>query len=212
MERFAAALKSGDMETAVTLQKSGNVNLHHPLTVLPESPYPVCTLTPRASSSARVVYSYNSPVSLCPSLSQIHCAAGSGNLKLLQWLVEDLRCGTKDVHTGDALTTSAGLTVLGVAARQGHLSIMRYAVHSLGCSTSDLTDMAVLQRGLHAALEVRHQCSARACVASPLLTMLYYFVIYCSTGARSHAVTHTEKASAHLEPQLPPLRAIPVRR
>jgi hypothetical protein len=41
MERFAAALKNGDMETAVTLQKSGNVNLHHPFSVLPESPYPV---------------------------------------------------------------------------------------------------------------------------------------------------------------------------
>jgi hypothetical protein len=41
MERFAAALKSGDLDTVISLYKAGNVNLHHPFSTLPEAPYPV---------------------------------------------------------------------------------------------------------------------------------------------------------------------------
>lgn len=86
---------------------------------------------------------------------QIHCAVASGNIDLLKWLIEKQYCLTKDVRTGEHLTTAAGHTLLAVAARKGDTTMMRYLLHNLGSSVLELTDVAVLQRGLHAALEVK---------------------------------------------------------
>ena len=86
---------------------------------------------------------------------QIHCAVASGNVDLLKWLIEKQHCLTKDVRTGEHLTTAAGHTLLAVAARKGDTTMMRYLLHNLGSSVLELTDVAVLQRGLHAALEVK---------------------------------------------------------
>lgn len=61
---------------------------------------------------------------------------------------------TKDVRTGELLTTAAGHTLLAVAARKGDTTMMRYLLHNLNSSVLELTDVSVLQRGLHAALEV----------------------------------------------------------
>jgi hypothetical protein len=41
MERFAAALKSGDLDVVQALYRMGNINLHHPYVTLPEAPYAV---------------------------------------------------------------------------------------------------------------------------------------------------------------------------
>jgi hypothetical protein len=75
-------------------------------------------------------------------------------VQVLKWLTEEHFCGVTDVVTGEPLLNGLGQTVLAVAARKGDVAMMRYAVHTLRCSVSDVTDLGVLQRGLHAALEV----------------------------------------------------------
>ena len=91
---------------------------------------------------------------MCVMDFQIHCAAASGNVKVLEWLVEEKFCSWKDAATGKPLVNASGLTVLAIAARRGDREMMRYAAQQMHCSVADITDIAVLQRGLHAALEV----------------------------------------------------------
>lgn len=61
----------------------------------------------------------------------------------------------RDMNTGEHLTNAAGHTVLAVAALRGDKATMLYCVNVLRCSAADVTDVTALQRGLHAALEVR---------------------------------------------------------
>jgi len=162
MERFANTLKSGDFAAVITHYNEGNVNLHHPFLTLPDSPY------------------------------AIHCAAASGNVKVLEWLVEEKFCSWKDAATGKPLVNASGLTVLAIASRRGDREMMRYAAQQMHCSVADITDIAVLQRGLHAALE--------APGALPSLTLKKT----ASPMATSASFRRYEKMSAPTEePQIP---------
>lgn len=127
-EHFVAALKAGDERLALAVYASGNLNLHNRLSVYQNHAY------------------------------YVHCAASGGNLNLLRWLVEDKKCALFDRASASSpvqrcLRTASGLSVLAVAAQQGHLHIMRYLVHEKHCPLGEVIDAAVLQRGLHAALE-----------------------------------------------------------
>lgn len=73
---------------------------------------------------------------------------------LLEWLIEKQHCPTKDFRTGEPLVNAAGHTILAVAARKGDVTMMGYCLHHLHSSVQEITDIAALQRGLHAALEV----------------------------------------------------------
>jgi len=149
MEKLVAALKAGDLDQVTALVETGNVNLHFPFSVYPDAPYPVSL---HACYLVHCLCLLN--IFVFYLLQQIHCAAASGNVALLEWLVQKQHCLTKDVRTGELLTTAAGHTLLAVAARKGDTTMMRYLLHSLDSSVLELTDVAVLQRGLHAALEV----------------------------------------------------------
>lgn len=138
-------------------------------------------------------------------LFQVHCAAASGNVQVLKWLTEEHFCGVTDVVTGEPLLNGLGQTVLAVAARKGDVAMMRYAVHTLRCSVSDVTDLGVLQRGLHAALEVDHVLFPHN---SALGTHAYHSVQCCCSGARAIAIHVSTKTSARFvsELQFPEIR------
>jgi hypothetical protein len=94
-----------------------------------------------------------------------------------------MHCCIKDVNTGDNLVNASGHTVLAVAARRGDKETMRYAVHTLRCSTADITDVAVLQRGLHAALEVN---TSGICLGSLPLTQFLCIGKLCRLQEHCH--------------------------
>lgn len=89
-------------------------------------------------------------------------------MTLLRWLVEEQGCCTTDASTGAPLVNASGHSILAVAARRGDRDMMQYAIRELHCSTADITDVAILQRGLHAALEVRYYVTG-----SLLFTLTY---------------------------------------
>jgi hypothetical protein len=132
---------------------------------------------------------------------QIHLAAASGNVRVLQWLIDDMHCCIKDVNTGDNLVNASGHTVLAVAARRGDKETMRYAVHTLRCSTADVTDVAVLQRGLHAALEVSTRRLEYGVTSSNLISCFVAIFI----GTRSAAVADPAQARPRAGRQRAPL-------
>ncbi|RYG61704.1 hypothetical protein EON64_18385, partial [archaeon] len=125
LEHFVLALKRGDLDEALSLYSSGNINLHQPLTVFQHWAYPV------------------------------HLACSGGSLPLLQWLLEVKRCSLMDRASGKPLATGSGLTALAVAAYQGHAEIMHYLIHARGCSVAEIGEVDVLQRALHAAMRAR---------------------------------------------------------
>lgn len=79
-----------------------------------------------------------------------------GNLSLLKWLVESEHCPifTKSGADRSPLTTTSGMTVFSIAAKHGCIEMMRYLAKEKGCSVTEITDVDILQRGLHVALEV----------------------------------------------------------
>jgi hypothetical protein len=115
------SLKAGDLEEVQRLHASGNVNLHQPFALHQDAPYAV------------------------------HCAAASGNVALMRWLLETQHCLLRDPTTQKALMTVTAQTALTVAARKGDCDMMRHLLHS-GCSVSEVTDVNILQRALHAAM------------------------------------------------------------
>lgn len=88
----------------------------------------------------------------------IHTAVEGGNIHLVRWLVEERKCSLRGLG-GVPLATSEGLSALALAAYYGHADIMRYLVQSQSCAVTEITDMAILHRGLHAALEVSDVCN-----------------------------------------------------
>ena len=81
----------------------------------------------------------------------VHAAARGGNLNLLRWLLELQYCA---LYSGSRpLTTSAGLSVLGVAAFWGHAEMMVYLTQFHNCRVDEFENCpSVALRGLHAAL------------------------------------------------------------
>lgn len=140
VEQFVFALKTGDADLALAVYASGNVNVHNPLTVYQNHGY-------------AVTIPHLVALFVLTSLHQIHCAASGGNVSLFRWLVEVKKCALFDRGTQHPLTTASGLSVLAIAAQQGHLELMNYLVHVKRCSVSEITDPAILQRALHAALK-----------------------------------------------------------
>jgi len=71
----------------------------------------------------------------------VHCAAEGGNLELLRWLVDELRCPLYETTDGAApLLTQKGDSVLGVAARYEMTSVMRWLVTVKECNISEIAD------------------------------------------------------------------------
>lgn len=105
-------------------------------------------------------------------LSQVHCAAISGNVDIMKWLVEEQHCMLYDAAAvikkgtdANADTTrvssntlpllnGAGHSVLAVTARRGDAPMMRYLTQNRHCSVTDIADVTLLHRALHVALEV----------------------------------------------------------
>ena len=80
----------------------------------------------------------------------VHAAARGGNLNLLRWLLELQYCA---LYNGSKpITTSAGLSVLGVAAFWGHAEMMVYLTQFHNCRVDEIENANVALRGLHAAL------------------------------------------------------------
>eukprot|EP00598_Pedospumella_elongata_P002210 CAMPEP_0184970710 /NCGR_PEP_ID=MMETSP1098-20130426/3076_1 /TAXON_ID=89044 /ORGANISM="Spumella elongata, Strain CCAP 955/1" /LENGTH=1410 /DNA_ID=CAMNT_0027492679 /DNA_START=68 /DNA_END=4303 /DNA_ORIENTATION=+ len=172
MEKLVTALKAGNMDEVIALHEIGNVNFHFPLTVYPDAPYP------------------------------IHCAAGSGNVGLLEWLVEKQHCPTKDFRTGEPLMNAAGHTILAVAARKGDVTMMGYCLHHLHSSVQEITDIAALQRGLHAALESPGPMPSigfKKPPKSPLVTPSTSFRRYESNDISAHEETATVPDTGSLQ-------------
>jgi hypothetical protein len=85
---------------------------------------------------------------------QVHCAAASGNVFLLRWLVQQRYCPTRDLATGLPLLTAEGHSVLALAAQRADGPMVRYIVHDLGGRVTEIKDLLSAQRALHAVLEV----------------------------------------------------------
>ena len=81
-----------------------------------------------------------------------------GNLSLLKWLIESEHCPifSKSGADKSPLTTSSGMTVFAIAAKKGFIDVMRYLAREKGCAVTEISDVDILQRGLHVALEVTH--------------------------------------------------------
>lgn len=105
--QFRLALLDGDMDKAIALHSTGNVNLH----------------TPFANVKGELLY-------------PVHCAVLGGNLDLLKWLVDENCCPIKSVRvSGSAkdsrytpIVTSKGRSLLGIAMENNNVSIVRYLV------------------------------------------------------------------------------------
>jgi hypothetical protein len=107
-------------------------------------------------------------------------AAAGGNLQLLQWLIEGKKCSVKDNATKRQLVTGKNLSVLAVAAQAGHVPIMRYLIHQRKCGVLEITEMSILHRALHVALEVGNFCLFHG----------YFSDFIRSAVPRSHASLH----------------------
>jgi hypothetical protein len=126
---FRLALLEGNVDKAVALHATGNLNLTCPFAnVKGEEFYPV------------------------------HCAVLGGNLRVLKWLVEENCCPIKSVRVSGktrdivgkytAVVTSKGRSLLGIALENTNVQIVRYLVVKKGLSLygeSDITSYMLLQ-------------------------------------------------------------------
>eukprot|EP00301_Raphidiophrys_heterophryoidea_P026714 c9286_g1_i2.p1 GENE.c9286_g1_i2~~c9286_g1_i2.p1 ORF type:complete len:538 (-),score=62.36 c9286_g1_i2:208-1821(-) len=114
-ELFRLALLSGDLDAALDLESTGNINLNRPFAIYPNHLFPV------------------------------HSAALGGNAKLLRWLVEDKHCPLLVAEGDQPLCTRDGKSALALACERRHANIVFLCVREFGCSVTEVRDVAVLQ-------------------------------------------------------------------
>lgn len=128
---FRHALLQGNYDNAITLYKSGNINLRCPF---------------------MNVKGYE-------TMFPIHCAAQGGNLLLVRWLVDAHYCPIKMIRTGnkhkgtnELLGTSKGRNVLDIAMAGQHTDILRYLVKEKDVSVYEIKDLKTSLNALEAIL------------------------------------------------------------
>jgi len=148
---FRVALLEGDLDKAVAIHQTGNVNLH----------------TPFANVKGELFY-------------PVHCAVLGGNLDCLKFLVEDHCCPIKSVRVAGnsssskfiPIVTSKGRSLLGIAMEKENLQMIRYLALQKGGMLSGEVDITpqLLARNLEKVLRILpEEFYARdAAVAEPL--------------------------------------------
>lgn len=134
-DSFRKALLKGDLDEAIELYHTGNINLR-------------CPLPPAMGSNKKVEILY-----------PIHCAVQGGNLDILRWLLDEHFCPIKLVKksngkaAGDtAIMTSKGRSVLNIAMNGLKVDIIRYLVVDKGVPVYETRDLQLSLRALEAVL------------------------------------------------------------
>lgn len=109
-ESFRDTLIQGDVKKAKNILNAGKVQLFYPYQIYPKKQFP------------------------------IHCAVLSGNLELVQWLVEK-RCNPRVVDAD-------GCTALSISAREGFFEISKFLIFRGYCQVTEVKDITVLQKML----------------------------------------------------------------
>lgn len=133
---FKKALLDGDLEEAIALYGTGNINLR--------APFPTSTKKDEL-------------------MHPVHCAVQGGNLTILQWLIDDHFCPIKIHRAGsnkkfkrgnseNLILTSKGRSVLNIALDNLKVDILRYLVVDCGISVQETKDIKTTLRALEAAL------------------------------------------------------------
>ena len=136
-DSFRKALLKGDLDEAIELYHTGNINLRCPL------PAPV------GNKKVEIMY-------------PIHCAVQGGNLDIVRWLLDEHFCPIKLVKksnskgrkaAGDtAIVTSKGRSVLNIAMSGLKVDIIRYLVVEKGVPVYETKDLQLSLRALEAVL------------------------------------------------------------
>lgn len=136
-ESFQKALLKGDLDEAIDLYHTGNINLRCPL--------PAAT----GAKKAEIMY-------------PVHCAVLGGNLDIVRWLLDEHFCPIKIVKkstgkgrksAGDtAIVTSKGRSVLNIAMSGLKVDIIRYLVVEKGVPVYETKDLQLSLRALEAVL------------------------------------------------------------
>mmetsp|Transcript_3941 Transcript_3941/g.4545 ORF Transcript_3941/g.4545 Transcript_3941/m.4545 type:complete len:413 (-) Transcript_3941:352-1590(-) len=113
-EEFRSACLDGDLNKAQTLYATGTVHLDHPYIIFPYSLYP------------------------------IHCAASSGSIQLVSWLLSK-GCSAH-------VTDGRGWTGLTCAAAKPEVELVRYLIRENISSIEEISEKYILQKCLVGAL------------------------------------------------------------
>lgn len=150
---FKKALLNGDLEEAIALYGTGNVNLRTPFKV--------------SKKKDELMY-------------PVHCAADGGNLNLLRWLIDDHFCPitihrsggkkNKEATRGNAanstnnssVLTSKGRSVLSIALENLKVDMMRYLVVERCVSIYECKDLRSSLSALAVALTTLPHTSSEA--------------------------------------------------
>lgn len=134
-DSFRKALLKGDIDEAIELYHTGNINLRCPLPA------------PEGAKKAEIMY-------------PIHCAVLGGNLEIVRWLMDEHYCPIKVIkkNTGkkssgqSAIVTSKGRSVLNLAMAGLKVDIIRYLVVDKGVPVYETKDLQLSLRALEAVL------------------------------------------------------------
>jgi len=134
---FRRACVTGDLDKAVALHSTGNIN----------------TRTPFANMRGEHYY-------------PVHCAVLGGNLAMLKWFIETLKCPINSSKRkspavveanfsfvgAEKVVSSRGKSVLDLAMEAQHLGILHYLIFEQGVSVMQYRNMRVALRTLETAL------------------------------------------------------------
>jgi FYVE zinc finger/Zinc finger, C3HC4 type (RING finger) len=135
---FKKALLNGNLDQAMALYGTGNINLRTPFAV--------------SNKKDEIMH-------------PVHCAAAGGNLNLLRWLIEDhfspIKChrvgsskkGTQR-SSDSPILTSKGRSILTIAIENLKVDMLRYLVVECGVSIFECKDLKSSLSALEAALTI----------------------------------------------------------
>lgn len=136
-DSFRKALLQGNLNEAIDLYHTGNINLR-------------CPLPPaEGAKKAEIMY-------------PIHCAVQGGNLDIVRWLMDEHFCPIKLVKKNNgkgrkssgqtSIVTSKGRSVLHIAMNGRKVDIIRYLVVDKGIPVYEMKDLHLSLRALEAVL------------------------------------------------------------